>query len=246
MATSATLTGGGVGGLFVPLVVQGALTGRLVSGMFATRNESLMVVVGIAAFLGAGYRVPLAAVMFVAEATGRPGFVVPGLLAAVAAQLVMGSRSVSAYQRGAREGHLEDRAELPIASVLSTDSATADPDSTVEEYFAEHVVLARRDASPVVRDGRYEGLVTLSDLLALDPETWSTTRLADIARRDVPTAAPDWTVGQALDAMIRADLRHLPVVDSAGELRGVVTAQAILDLESLLDRLTPTDPRQET
>ena len=76
-ATSATLTGGGVGGLFVPLVVQGALTGRLVSGMFATRNESLMVVVGIAAFLGAGYRVPLAAVMFVAEATGRPGFVAP-------------------------------------------------------------------------------------------------------------------------------------------------------------------------
>ena len=35
-------------------------------------------------------RVALAAVMFVTETTGRPGFVVPGLLAAVAAMLVMG------------------------------------------------------------------------------------------------------------------------------------------------------------
>ena len=55
-------------------------------------------VVGVAAFLGAGYRVPLAGVMFVAEATGHPGFVVPGLLAAVAAELVMGRSSVTAYQ----------------------------------------------------------------------------------------------------------------------------------------------------
>jgi CIC family chloride channel protein len=45
--------------------------------------------------------VPLAAVMFVAETTGRPGFIVPGLLAAVAAALVMGRASVTTYQRGA-------------------------------------------------------------------------------------------------------------------------------------------------
>ena len=39
-----------------------------------------------------------AAVMFVAESTGRPGFVVPALIAAVAGDLVMGTASVSAYQ----------------------------------------------------------------------------------------------------------------------------------------------------
>jgi CIC family chloride channel protein len=52
----------------------------------------------VAAFLGAGYRVPLAAVMFVAEATGRPGFIVPALLAAVADELVMGRSSVAELQ----------------------------------------------------------------------------------------------------------------------------------------------------
>jgi CIC family chloride channel protein len=42
--------------------------------------------------------VPLAAVAFVAESTGRPGFIVPGLLASVAAELVMGPSSVTPYQ----------------------------------------------------------------------------------------------------------------------------------------------------
>jgi chloride channel protein, CIC family len=98
-ATSATVAGGGVGGLFIPLVVAGALTGRVVGGSVHALDTSLFTVVGVAAFLGAGYRVPLAAITFVAEATGRPGFVVPGLLAAVVAGLVMGRSSVTAYQQ---------------------------------------------------------------------------------------------------------------------------------------------------
>ena len=58
-----------------------------------------------AAFLGAGYRVPLASVMFVAETTGQPSFVVPGIIAAVTAELVMGATSVTAYQKSPRLDH---------------------------------------------------------------------------------------------------------------------------------------------
>lgn len=97
--TIATVAGGGVVGLFVPLVVAGALIGRVAGGTIGAANISLFVIIGVAAALGAGYRVPLAAVMFVAEATGRPGFVVPGLLAAVGADLVMGNSAVTAYQQ---------------------------------------------------------------------------------------------------------------------------------------------------
>ena len=77
LATGAAVAGGGVGGLFVPLVVAGALLGRAF-GVAVGSTDSLFLVIGIAAFLGAGYRVPLAAIVFVAETTGRPGFVVPG------------------------------------------------------------------------------------------------------------------------------------------------------------------------
>src|SRR5205823_11750155 len=124
VATTTTLFGGGVGGLFIPLVIEGALLGRAVGGLFGDPGASLFPVIGIAAFLGAGYRTPLAAVMFVAESTGRPGFVVPGLVAAVVAQLAMGRSSVSEYQVAARAGHLERRFRLPVATAMRTDVLT--------------------------------------------------------------------------------------------------------------------------
>jgi CIC family chloride channel protein len=103
LATSATVAGGGAGGLFVPLVVAGALLGRAMEGVLDD-HTTLFIVVGVAAFLGAGYRVPLAAVMFVAETTGRPAFVVPGLIAAVVGELMMGRASVTAYQMAPQPG----------------------------------------------------------------------------------------------------------------------------------------------
>jgi len=99
LASATTQAGSGVGGVFIPLVVAGAITGRGVAEIVAPNRDALYTLLGMAAFLGAGYRVPLAAVMFVAETTGRPNFIVPSLFAAVAAELVMGEQSITAYQR---------------------------------------------------------------------------------------------------------------------------------------------------
>jgi CIC family chloride channel protein len=240
LSTATSVAGGGAGGLFVPLVVQGALTGRVIGGLVGGPNESLYTVLGIAAFLGAGYRVPLAAVMFVAEATGRPGFVVPGLLAAVVAQLVMGTASVSSCQRRRRTGHVEERAALPISSVLVHEVATIDADHTIARFFASHVAPARRRAVPVLDGGgRYAGMLFLDDVLAVNPSEWGATSIADIMRPDAPVGRADWTIGQALAAMLGADVDHLPVVDDDGRVVGVCTTVDILDLDELLDRLDP-------
>jgi len=110
LATVATVAGGGVGGLFIPLVIEGALLGRAVGGLLGTAatGSTLFPLIGAAAFLGAGYQVPLAGVMFIAESTGRSGFVVPGLIAALVAQLFMGTISASSYQIATRHGMLTD------------------------------------------------------------------------------------------------------------------------------------------
>jgi CIC family chloride channel protein len=97
LATVLTVEGGGAGGLFIPLFVQGWLLGRFVQAVTDT-HTSLFPVVGAAALLGAGYRTPIAGIVFVAEATGRPGFVVPALLATAVAQVLMGTSSVTTYQ----------------------------------------------------------------------------------------------------------------------------------------------------
>jgi CIC family chloride channel protein len=72
-------------------VVAGARVGQAFPTV-AGGATGLFPVIGVAAFLGAGYRVPRAAVMFVAEVTGRPGFIVPALLVAVAGEPVVGGR----------------------------------------------------------------------------------------------------------------------------------------------------------
>jgi chloride channel protein, CIC family len=107
-SSACTMAGGGVGGVFIPLVVGGAFLGRGVGQIVHPERYTLYTLLGIAAFLGAGYRVPLAAVMFVAETTGRPNFVVPALFAAVAAELVMGEQSITAFQRRPFERPEED------------------------------------------------------------------------------------------------------------------------------------------
>ena len=73
-------TGVLVFGLGAAMVV--AITPRL-RGRLAVATATVALVIGL----------------FVAEATGRPGFIVFALLAAVAADLMMGRDSVTAYQR---------------------------------------------------------------------------------------------------------------------------------------------------
>lgn len=236
-AVLATVGGGGVGGLVFPLVVLGALTGRLVGGAFGTADTNLLLVVGMAAFLAAGYRTPLAAVMLVAEATASPGLVVPALLAVAASQLVIGDESVSEHQRAGRLGHLERRFQLPISAVLETDVRTVPPDATIEEFLAVHLVGYRQRAVAVVEKGnRYLGLAVLDEIVAIRREAWSTTEIRTIARATVPRGRTTWLLRDAIQAMERADTDVLAVVDGQDRFVGVVTTEGVLRLDEILER----------
>jgi CBS domain-containing protein len=232
-ATTTTLAGGGVGGLFIPLVIAGALLGDA-AAIAVDDQTNLFPLIGVAAFLGAGYRTPLAGVMFVAEATGRPGFIVPGLLASVAAQLVMGEVSVSPYQLAGRRGHLERRFLLPITSAIRSDVMAVPPDATLREFFEQHLLLVRETAVPVLDGNRYLGMVGNADLRDHPSEEWSEVLVGAVAHGDWPTAAPDWTIEQALRAMEEADVDALPVLDGGGGFIGTVTRDDIIRLDQIL------------
>jgi CIC family chloride channel protein len=236
VATTATVAGGGVGGLFIPLVLQGAFVGRAVGALFDEANATLFPVVGIAAFLGAGYRVPLASVVFVAEFTGRPGFVVPGLIAAVVSQLMMGRASISPYQVAGRVGHLERRLDMPLRSIIDTEARTAPPDTTVEELFWHHLVATRQRTVPVVDGSRYLGMVRADELAAVDRDAWPTTAIIDIVLPDIPVAAPDWHVRDAVRAMELVNADRIAVCDG-DRFVGVVSTADIVRLDEILDRV---------
>ena len=116
--------------------------------------------------------------------------------------------------------------------------AVARAGDSLNAFFAAHVAVSRRRAVPVVGDDdRYTGLVLLDDVLAVEPVAWPTTAVAEVMRVDIPVGRPDWTIGEALAAMLGAGVDHLPVVDADGRLRGVASTVDILDLSDLLGRL---------
>lgn len=235
LATVATVSGGGVGGLFIPLVIEGALVGRAIGGLFRTSmsGSNFFPLVGVSAFLGAGYRVPLAGVVFAAEATGRPGFIVPGMIAAMVAQLVMGRASASPYQMATRAGHLERRFSLPLASALKTDVPTVPSDTTLREFYEHHLLGARERVVPVVDGTRFVGVMRIDELHAVPQDSWPRESVRDHMRDDFPTVGPGVSLREALAAMEAVDVDLLPVVDGETFV-GVVTTAEILKLDEIL------------
>jgi CIC family chloride channel protein len=110
-ATIFTLAAGGVSAMFVPLFLTGGALGTaFAQSIVHSPSLGLYAAVGMASFISAGYKTPLAAVVFVAEATGGHAFIIPALIGAAVAYAVSGDASASGDQR------LHETAKLsPIA-----------------------------------------------------------------------------------------------------------------------------------
>lgn len=234
-ATLATVLGDGVGGLFIPLATLGVIVGQFVGVALDAESTGLYATLGLAAFLGAGYRAPIAAVMFVAESTGAAAFVVPALVAAAVSQVVGGPSSVVEYQRSKRMGHLEQRFTLPLSSILTTDVLTVPPDATVSEFVYMHVLGRRERVVPVVSGSAYLGMAQLSQLSTVNRDEWESTSVESMMTTDLPAGSPSWTVRDAVVAMEGADVEVLAVTDSSGNFIGVVTEDDIVRLGEILD-----------
>jgi chloride channel protein, CIC family len=99
-ATAFTLGAGGVSAMFVPLFLTGGTLGVAFAQSIAhSASIELYAAVGMASFISAGYKTPLAAAVFVAEATGGHCFIIPALIGAAVAYAVSGDASTSADQR---------------------------------------------------------------------------------------------------------------------------------------------------
>ena len=99
-ATIFSLGSGGVSAMFVPLFLTGGTFGVAFAQSIAhSPSLELYAAVGMAAFIAGGYKTPLTAVVFVAEATGGHSFIIPTLIGAAVAYAISGEASVSGDQR---------------------------------------------------------------------------------------------------------------------------------------------------
>lgn len=229
VATTSSLSMSGVGGVFIPLVIQGLLLGRAVELIIGADPTGLYPVIGLAAVLGAAYRTPLAAVMFVAETTGRAEYVIPALIATAISQALMGDRSVSVGQRGERQGQLERRLDEP-ASFVMIELEPLKPETTLLEVIDKY---GDRPISPAVAvcGKEYSGLLVLHDvamnILEHGPEA-----SAGDSMRELPAVRDTSPALEAALLMNEHDTAAIAVVNARNIPVGIVSAMSLAGLNT--------------
>ena len=212
--------------------------GRAVELIIGAPSTGLYPVIGLAAVLGAGYRTPLAAVMFVAETTGRAEFVIPALIATAIAQTVMGDDSVSQNQRSERQGQLERRLNEPASTVMIDDLGVITPDATLLDVIDGYGDRSRSFAIPV-GGPKYERLIVLHDLATAMLEHGPDAGVRE-AMRKLPPVNAEAPAIEAARLMNQHDTAAICVVDDDDCPVGVISTTSLagitsVDLESSID-----------
>jgi len=118
---------------------------------------------------------------------------------------------------------------VDVSSAMNRAVLSVGPGHTLRE--ASRAMAGRKVGAAVVSDpdGEGAGIITERDLLRAladgsdpDSETVGTHLTSDIVY-----AAPDWTLEQAAEAMLRGGFRHLVVMES-GEVIGILSVRDIV------------------
>jgi len=234
-ATLFSLGLGGVSAMFVPLFLTGSAFGVAFGQSIAhSPAADLFAAVGMAAFLSGGYKTPLAAVVFVAEATGGHAYIVPSLIGAAVAYAVSGEASVSGDQRVHESVKVEELAKVRVVDVMRKSVVAAEAQWTLREFARRMGTQGGQEAYPVYENGSLIGAASVLSLGRVASEKWETTRVADVTDRSIKRVAPSWDLQEALELLMAQNGLHVLLVTSeGGELQGVLRERDILSAISV-------------
>ncbi len=248
--TSALTTGsGGSGGLFAPAFVVGGALGGAVGLAAAALFPGLQiapatfVVVGMAAFLGAVMRVPLGAVIMVAELTGDYQLLVPALWVCILAWLLTRRHRLYPQQVPSRfdaPGQLSDMMGEVLRRVSVREAmdphkgapVTVAPDMPIGEVLACFASTPQA-VFPIVRP-QTGALLGVVDGHALRRTLQETGHEAMLIAHDFASPAvsvrPVDTLYDAIASMTASGYDELVVVstEDPGQLAGILTRREII------------------
>ena len=230
LATSFTLGTTGVGGIFIPQIVMGASLGGLFGEVFSPSRVDLFVAVGMASFLAAGYKTPLAAVAFVAETTFGPSYLIPSLVAAAVSYAISGEASVSEYQKLRAEIDITQIANLQAKDIMTKKVVAVPAEISVLDFIEEYLFQYRLRTFPVVDKDGLVGMISVNEINGIPQEKRHVTSVIDVCSKDVHCAYPDTPVQEVLDIMHGSAVPRVPIVDrsKAKRIIGIVSETDIL------------------
>src|SRR5271154_848244 len=230
LATIFSLGSGGVSAMFVPLLlVGGAIGNAYAQSIVHSPTHDLYAAVGMAAFIAAGYKAPLTAVVFVAETTGGHSYIIPSLIGAAVAYAISGEASVSGDQHLHETAKLAELSGMTVRDVMRPDVVAVQAKSTIREFVASVAAHHRHTIFPVYEGEQVVGTVSISDVSRVAPEEWDKATVSESAERNAIRVTDDCDLSEALRLLLRErNAQMILVVDGAGALQGIVTKTDIL------------------
>lgn len=229
-ATLFSLGVGGVSAAFVPLFLTGSSFGAAFAQSVAhSPSVDLFAAVGMAAFIAGGYKTPLTAVVFVAEATGGHAYIVPTLIGAAIAYAVSGEASMSGDQRLHEGFRIAELARIRVRDAMQKRILSADAKWTLSEfveYVRDHLT---HTAYPVLDAGRVVGTLSMAALHSVLPDKWDEIPVGEITNREMEIVSPDLELQDGLRLLMAPHGQHMLIVaNDQEELQGIVTKTDIL------------------
>lgn len=179
VATSVTISAGGIGGIFAPSLFVGAISGFLFAFIFNSIGFDYQLsiinftLIGMASMLGGVLHAPLTAIFLIAEFSGGYDLIVPLMISATIAYITVKSfykESIFTYQlaqKGQLITHNKDKAVLTLMklkSLMETDLETIQVDASLRK-LVEKVRISKRNIFPVLNEqNMLVGIVLLDDI----------------------------------------------------------------------------------
>lgn len=243
LATACTVGSGGSGGVFAPsLVIGGCLGGAVAAALHGLPIAPPMpagVLVGMAAFLAASHRTPIAAIFMSCEIGGSYTLLIPSLWTCGIAVLLLGRRSIipgqpwSQAQSGAHgEGRAHDPfSEARVSELIADEppARTLEPSSTLADCRAVLAGTGQTVIPVLAPGGKLLGVVTIDDLRQFldDHAADELVRVADLLAGRAVALHPEDSLSRALRRFAEHPLDDLPVVDGAGTYIGLLHRESL-------------------
>ena len=224
-ATLFSLGVGGVSAMFVPLLLVGGSIGKVFGqSIVRVSGIDLYAAVGMASFIAAGYKTPLAGVVFVAETTGGLSFLIPSLIGAAVAYAVSGETSISADQRLHEVIKLHQPTGIKVRKVMRADVFGVQAQATIQEFLDNVANEDPHRVYPVFEGGLAAGLISISDASQLSADQSKQTLVGTVARRTIAEIREDADLSEAVRLLAQQPwYRLLIVIGSSGGVVGVIT-----------------------
>ncbi|NHW88478.1 MAG: CBS domain-containing protein [Archaeoglobi archaeon] len=122
--------------------------------------------------------------------------------------------------------------DLPVKEIMTTKVCKANIDESVE-VIAKRMVSFGVGSAVIVQGNKPIGIVTEKDLIAkvvAKNKVPSSVKASEIMSTPLITIKPTTSVREAANLMIKKGIRRLPIVNSSGDLIGIITDNDILQI----------------